>query len=98
MAKHKLLIIEESTLISMANTQAFLAEFPFLAMMQKARGSGGCGGCGRSRTRNAAAGKIKRTIIGLASDKKQRLKQMLSAKQLRLRYLNDKGAPVTVTF
>jgi hypothetical protein len=88
MAKHKLIHVEEGTITSMANNPAVVKEFPFLASVRKLKARRpGCGRCGAARTGTAAVyGAVKSTIAGLDGSKKRRLKELLGADKVRVRY------------
>lgn len=84
---HKLLILEEAALISMAANPNFIREFSFLKGLQQLRKTRtGCGRC------NKGAGKrvqlvnaAKTSVVSMGAEKKQRLKQLLNAEKVRVR-------------
>jgi hypothetical protein len=84
---HKLLILDESSLVSMAGNPNFLKEFGFLkGLQQLGKTRTGCGRCGngaakRVQTVNAA----KQSIVSMGVEKKLRLKKLLNAEKVRLR-------------
>lgn len=83
-ATHKLLILENSVLHSMAASPAFLKEFPFLAALKAAnKTKTHC--CHASPRINAAIPSIKSALTALGAEKKKRLKQMLAAEKVRIR-------------
>jgi CO dehydrogenase/acetyl-CoA synthase alpha subunit len=95
MALHKLLVIEEAVLISMAGNPNFVREFGFLKGLQQLRKSRtGCGRC------NKGAGKrvqlvnaAKQSLVSMGAEKKRRLKALLKAEKVRIRAAN--GGKVT---
>jgi hypothetical protein len=100
---HKLYVIQNGTLQSMAANERFTREFPFLTSLRSlAPAKPGCGTCGGGGSPKAAAdaayAAALRTIAGLASDKKQRLKALLDAKQVRLFYRAADGRQIKLTF
>ena len=86
----KLVVIEESLIISMANDKRFTKEFPFLSSLATYNGAngGGCGGCGKgsSSDRAVALTSAKQTLAGMGDNKKRKLKELLNAKQIRITY------------
>lgn len=83
-APHKLLILENSVLHSMAASPAFLKEFPFLASLKAAnKTKTHC--CQASPRINAAIPSIKSALTALGAEKKKKLKQMLNAEKVRIR-------------
>ena len=86
----KLVVIEDSMVLSMSQNQSFLSEFPFLAgLTAAAKKKGGCGSCGSSnRDRGQALNAAKATIAGMSPEKKKRMLQLLNAEKMRVIY-ND---------
>lgn len=85
--RRPLVVIEEGTLTSMATNAAFLKEFPFLKSLgSAAKKKGGCGGCKAAQERAVVFTSAKVAIRGLPSDKINRMKQMLNAQRIRVRY------------
>lgn len=89
----RLVVIEDSTLASMRNNPAIVAEFPFLkesatagAAQRIGRGCGGCAGRRLSRARIEAATKLKQSLAGMGDDRKRRLKELLGAQKVRIAY------------
>jgi hypothetical protein len=103
-ARRKLVVLEDSTLASMALNDAIVKEFPFLAPLGRVvRGGGsrqgGCGSCGRAAQEKANIfASAKQTIAGMASDRKRRLKELLHAEQARVTFRNNSGKIVQLTF
>jgi hypothetical protein len=98
--RRNLVVIENGTLAGLAGSAKALAEFPFLsALAGKGGKKAGCTPCSR-KTAAADAGfdAAKKTIAGLASEKKRRLKELLNAKSARVTYRNPQGRLVQVTF
>lgn len=86
-AQHKLLMIEESVLITMANNPNFIREFGFLKGVQQLRSKKtGCGKCNRNAGQriNLVNG-AKQTIVSMGAERKRRLKQLLKAEKVRVR-------------
>jgi hypothetical protein len=97
--KHKLYVIEDSTLTNMANNKKFLAAFPVLKSLQKAPKKRGCGRCGAGNNKRAnVATSVKRTLAGMGSAQKQKLKDMLNAVRVRIVYRNERNKIVELTF
>jgi hypothetical protein len=89
--RRKLVIIEDSTLASMAANDSFVKEFPFLQAPKRT----GCGSCARNSTAGLF-GSAKKAIAGLDSEKKRKLKEMLNTKELRVTYRTGDGRIVTL--
>lgn len=89
-AKKKLIVIESGLIAGMARDARFLKEFQFLGSIAKAQPKKkGCGACARAAGETAALyAAAKRTIAGLDSDKKRKLKDMLNAEKARVTYVN----------
>lgn len=98
-AQHKLLILEESVLITMANNPNFQSEFAFLKGLTKLNGKRtGCGKCNRSAgKRLTLVNGAKQTIVSMGAEKKRRLKQLLKAEKVRVRVANN-GKVTEYTF
>jgi hypothetical protein len=91
--KHKLYVIE------VANNKKFLAAFPVLKSLQKAPKKRGCGRCGAGNNKRAnVATSVKRTLAGMGSAQKQKLKDMLNAVRVRIVYRNERNKIVELTF
>jgi len=96
---HKLLILEESVLVTMANNPNFMKEFAFLkgikSLKQK---STGCGKCNRNAGRRSTiVNSAKQVIVNMGAERKRRLKQLLKAEKVRVRVVNN-GKVVDYTF
>lgn len=90
--------IEDSTIVGMANNNAFVREFPFLKQALNAKQSS-CRSCMRKAGNRAAnMQKVKQAIAGLSSSRKAKLKQMLDTKQARIIYKQNSGHTVKLTF
>ncbi len=96
----KLVVVEDGTIASMAGNAAFLAEFPFLASLRDAAvpKCGGCKSSSQARARADLFGAAKRTLAGMASDKKRKLKELLNAQQVRITYKTAANRIVALTF
>jgi len=96
--RHKLYVLEEGALTALASDEKFLKEFPFLRSL-KSVPKAGCGTCGGSNNQRASAyTSAKAAIAGMGQDKKRKLKQMLSAKHVRVVYTTGSGKPTQLTF
>lgn len=99
--RHKLVMISDGLLASMANDERFRKEFPFIGSLKSApaRRTTGCGGCGGSNQQRAGIFQAaKRAIAGMSSESKQKLKRMLDTRQARVVYTKDDGRGVELTF
>lgn len=101
--RNKLVVLEHGYLASLANSAEFIREFPILKQLASAsatpRRAGGCGGCGRSnRVRADAYQRVKEGLAAMDSNRKQRLKQMLNADQVRIVYRSAQGRAIKMTF
>ncbi len=97
----KTIVIEEATLRSMAANGAFLKEFPFLAALRlPVRGDSRCGRCqtGQLRKSNQTLKAVKSAIGGLSQERGERMKAMLGASKLVVRYLDRRGKATDKTF
>lgn len=87
--KRKLVVLEDSTVVSMALNAAIVKELPFLAgIAAQARTAGGkksCGGC-RANANRTTYDSAKTAIAGLDSTKKRKLKELMNAERLRVTY------------
>jgi hypothetical protein len=98
MATHKILVLEDSVLLTLAGNPNFTQEFPFLANASKPKSKPGCAPCNRAAVRRLQSMHIvKQSIVNMGVEKKKRLKEMLSAEKLRLR-LAQNGKVVEYTF
>lgn len=99
-ANNRLVILEDGLLLSLSKQATYVTQFPFLAALaqQGVVARGGCGGCARRSTqRNAAYNSAKAALAGMDADNKRKLKQMLNAARLRVRY-RDGTRQVEKTF
>lgn len=94
-APAKLLLIEESVLVTMANTPSFVKEFPFLTgLKNQSQAKSLCRPCSRmAASRINTSNGIKSSIISMGVEKKKRLKKMLNAEKVRIRV--SQGGRVT---
>lgn len=88
--KRKLIVIESGLIAGMAGNPKFVKEFQFLGAIAKVKPKKkGCGTCARAAGETAALyAAAKRTIAGLDSDKKRKLKEMLNTEKARVTYVN----------
>jgi hypothetical protein len=99
--QHKLVIIQESMLDGMAADNRFANELPFLrGLLQLPRKPrcGSCSGGTASAVRQQAYAAAKRTLAGLSSDKKRKLKELLNTKHARVVFKTDSGKITELTF
>ena len=100
--QHKLLYIDDNVLTSLGNNNVFLRDFPFLRLVRSAnKGKSGCGGCGSGASNKKRAEvyqAVKRNISQLSAGKKNRLKELLKTKQIRVVYRNAGGKTIQLTF
>lgn len=96
---HKLLILEEAILITMAGNPTFLSEFPVLSgLTDTAPGKPGCGSCGRSASnRVPLVSGIKQALVSMGEERKQKLKHMLHTEKVSIR-LSSEGKVIDYTF
>lgn len=97
-----LVVIEDSTILTMVNDKAFSLVIPCLFNKAHifAGGGGGCGACRRkhqNRQREEMA-KIKSCLAALSADKKRELKQLLGANKVRVVFARPGGEIVQLTF
>ena len=84
----KELTVERDMIDNMLRDQRFLNAFPFLKQAKAKAQRRGCG-CGRTRRQKASKpnyNQIKRQLANLPPEKKAKLKQLLSANQLRIKF------------
>lgn len=100
--KHKLVVIDDRTIMAMARDIRFTQRFPFLQKaVRSAKRPANCNTCGGSRQvvqkniRNL--NEVKTAIANLDKKKKSQLKALLDTKDARIVKPNKKGA-VTLTF
>lgn len=89
----KLVVLEEATLIGLANQQTFLKEFPFLNLLKSlasATTRGSCNTCGANRARSQQRASTvltaKQTIAGMGDDQKRKLKRLLNTEKVRVTF------------
>ena len=89
-AVKRLVHIEDGLLITMSGSPQYVSQFPFLAGLQaraKTANSGGCSACSRnSAARSSAFNAAKAAIAGMDGDNKRKLKELLNAGEVRVRY------------
>lgn len=97
---HKLIVLENGVLASLAANSNYLREFPFLRRLATSGfNNKGCRSCARSNQATADAYmSAKLSIAGLASDRKALLKTMLSTRQARVTYRRPDGKMIMLTF
>ena len=84
------LILEDNVVLGLSAKPDIIVEFPSLRYTSRnpVPARGGCGGCGRRNPMNqdrfAEAQRIKRVILGLPPEKKNRLKQLLNAARITM--------------
>lgn len=96
---HKLLILEEAMLVSMAGNPNFTREFPYLDQIKGAKSSNpNCSKCSKDvQKRVSLVNGVKQAIVSMGAEKKARLKAMLSTEQVRVR-VSDGGKILEYTF
>ena len=89
----KLMVIEESTLVSMASNPNIVKEFPFLSGLNTTPATpktGGCGRCNQKASRRiSVVNGIKQSLIAMGAEKKQKLKKLLNAEKVKIRVANN---------
>jgi hypothetical protein len=98
----KLVVIEDGTILSMLQDPAFNETIPCLFGKKDIFKTpiGSCGSCmqkKQSRRREEMA-KIKSCLAGLSTDKRNLLKKLFDADQIRVVYSNAAGQVVQMTF
>ena len=97
-----LVILEDSTIISMLRDSKFTSAIPCLMNKQQllTQSSGGCSSCARRKRdrQKQELAAIKPCLIGLSAEKKSELKQLLQASKIRVVYSDGGGKLVQVTF
>lgn len=98
--KRKLIVIEDGLLSTMAASTAYTNEFPFLKALASVKNrTSGCGKCGRGNQEQAAVFRAaKAAIAGLSSDRKRKLKELMRAERIRVRYINSSQKQIELTF
>lgn len=96
--RYKLVVLEESTLASLAGNATFTKEFPFLRSL-KTVPKANCNTCGATNVQRATAyTSAKAAIAGMGQENKRKLKRLLNAKHVRVVYLTPTGKQVQLTF
>lgn len=97
-----MVVIEDSTIVSMATDERFNKTIPCL--MNQA-GSvvpapTGCGSCARKRAEGArqAIARVKSCLADMSTEKKTELKQLLNAQKVKVVFATATGQISTVTF
>lgn len=96
--RHRLYVIQDSTILSLAANPRMVELLPFLRSVNRVtkKGCGVCGGAKQIANSTIAAAKL--AIAGLPTDRKAALKQQLSAQQVRITYRKPDGRVVELTF
>jgi len=98
----ELVVIEDSTIITMARDGRFVNAIPCLTSKSDALKTygGGCGACARKRQQKQRAelARIKACLAALSPEKKLEFKQLLGAKKVRVVYARPDGEIVQLTF
>lgn len=98
----ELVVIEDSTIASMVRDERFVSAIPCLVNQAQAimPAKTGCGSCARKRAeqQRAALARIKTCLAGLSVEKKNELKQLLNAKNIRVVFTTATGQVSTLTF
>lgn len=98
----QLVIIEDSTILSMLSNKSFADTIPCFANRKNvfAGSSGGCGACARKKQQKQREElvKIKTCLASMSPEKKAELKSKLNAQQVRVVYVNSAGQTVNITF
>ena len=83
---HKLLILEDAVILSMAMNPTFVKAFPFLAPLKKlSKAAKSC--CnGKSTGLKPAINNIKGALRGMGNAQKIKLKELLHTDKLRIKY------------
>lgn len=97
-----LVVIEDSTILSMLNDANFVSQIPCLQNKIEIfrQGNAGCGACARKRQQNQRKemAALKACIGNLSADKKAALKQLLNAQKVRVAFARPDGEIVQLTF
>lgn len=89
----KLVVLEDGVLTSMAHSEAFLKEFPFIKTLQGTKPKkSGCGGCNAAMNARKADefSRVKAAFASMGDDRKRVLKQMLNTRKIRIIYRDGK--------
>jgi hypothetical protein len=99
MPQHKLVIIQDGSLMAMARDGRYQAAFPFLRNLLTVHKSKTCGHCAASSVNRAAAFQsAKRELAVQPQPKKAELKRLLNSEQVRIIYRNEAGKMISLTF
>lgn len=97
-----LVVIEDSTILTMLNDARFTSEIPCLQNKVEIfrQGNTPCGECARKRQarQRQEMAALKACLANLSAEKKTALKQLLNAKKVRVVYANPEGDVVQLTF
>ena len=101
--KRKMVVLEDSTIGSMALNAEIVKEFPFFGVLAKnlRQGTGrrGCGSCNRTANERAKLlQQVKASIAGLSSERKRVLKDKLNTQSARITYRSSEGKAIQLTF
>jgi hypothetical protein len=98
MADNKLVILEESVLLSMASNPNFTSQFQFLTQLKNVAAKSTCGKCSaKASQRINMINNVKQIIVNLGAEKKSQLKQLLKADKVKVR-VGQNGKVVEYTF
>lgn len=98
MSTHKLLQIDESAIASLLASPAVLEAIPALKAYAKQVNKKGCG-CGTGNRRKAVVyTSVKQILADLPKSSKDKLKEILKAQTIRIRYKDAKGTETEKTF
>jgi len=100
---HKIVVVEDSTIASMAADTRFTNAIPCLqnqSAVLRPKEASTCGPCARNRAvaQRAALAGIKMCLANLSQDKKNELKQLLDAQQVKVVFATASGQIATTTF
>lgn len=98
----KLVVIEDSTILSMLNDPTFSETIPCLFGKKDIfrTPAGSCGSCAQKKKerRRTEMARIKSCLAALSSEKRALLKKLFDAEQIRVVYANAGGQVVQLTF
>lgn len=99
---NNIVVIEDSTIVSMAGDERFNQTIPCLMNQASAvvPAATGCGSCARKRAEAArqAIGRVKACLADMSSEKKTELKQLLNTQKVKLVFTTATGQVSSVTF
>lgn len=97
-----MVVIEDSTIVSMVNDSRFNQTIPCLINQSGSviPAPTGCGSCARKRAEASrqAIRRVKECLAGMSPEKKTELKQLLNAQNVKVVFANATGQVTTVTF